>query len=99
MANGIFVAGEFTLAGGNKEVCSGWGKETKFGEICFLVFFYLFFKDSVCPDGWLFFDDVCINITDDSVAYDDTAAACMMGAVYTHQFLGAWLTVSSDGFD
>jgi hypothetical protein len=43
MANGIFVAGEFTLAGGNKEVCSGWGKETKFGEMYFFsVFFSVF---------------------------------------------------------
>ena len=49
------------------------------------------FSDSVCPDDWYFYDDLCVQISEKSVPYDNYFEACTKGEPYFDTIINLWI--------
>ena len=51
--------------------------------------------DTACPQGWSIHDDVCLQVQETSLSYDDAQAkGCAQGYFYSHKYLGYFIQVS-----
>ena len=61
------------------------------------LYFHLLFTDTVCPNGWMLYDEVCIKIINNYQLYYDKAQAygCSEGQFYGKPDFGYWVNVST----
>jgi hypothetical protein len=53
-------------------------------------------SDSACPDGWNLFDDVCIQISSQTMTFDlAKSTGCQKGVFWSQSYLGFWMKVNS----
>ena len=64
----------------------------------FYKFFLNFFLkiDSVCPEGWNLFDDVCIQINSEQKTFDEAkSTGCKNGVFWSQPYFGLWIQVNT----
>ena len=65
------------------------------GQIRLEVDKIVYIPDTVCPIGWDLFDDFCLEISNDTLTYNDALSkGCKQGIFYSSTSFGFWLGVS-----
>jgi hypothetical protein len=53
-------------------------------------------SDSACPEGWNLSDDVCIQISSQTMIFDQAkSTGCKKGVFWSQPYLGVWIKVNS----